>query len=97
MKMILISIVAVMGMVLCGWLTFASSDDVVSVSVDTAEVKKDTAKAVEAGEELIDKVSEVAGNAVEDTEEAVDNAINNSTADDKSTESAEPVENPKAE
>lgn len=89
MKIVLISVVAVMGMVLCGWLTFANSDEVVSVSIDTAEVKEDTSKAVKAGEELLEKVSEATENAAENTEQFVDETIEKSTTDE---ESAKPVE-----
>tara|TARA_R110002072_G_scaffold303029_3_gene491492 strand:+ start:5335 stop:5664 length:330 start_codon:yes stop_codon:yes gene_type:complete len=89
MKMFLISVIAVMAMVLCGWLTFATSDEVVSVSLDTAEVKEDTSKAVEAGEKLLDKVSEVAGDAVESAEKAVDKAIDDTAEDSAEPDSAE--------
>ncbi len=78
MKALLIAVVAVTGMVLAGWLTFASSEDMVSVSVDTKEVKEDTKKAVEAGDRLIDNLTESA----EDAAESVGSSIHEATANE---------------
>ena len=71
MKMIVMAVIAVIGMALAGWLTFASSDENISIEVNKAEVKADTKSVVEAGENLLDEISDATTNVVEDAKEAV--------------------------
>lgn len=71
MKTLLIIGFAVVAMALGGWLTFASSDEDVSITVNKAEVKEDTGKVVEAGEKLLDEISETAGKSVDAAKESV--------------------------
>lgn len=72
MKMILIATIAVLGMALAGWLTFASSDESITIKVDKVEIQEDTREAVEAGEELLDDISEETEDAVEETQESTE-------------------------
>lgn len=92
MKAILVSIIAVMAMVLLGWLTFDASDDVVSVHLDTAEVKEDTSKTIEAGEELVDRISESTQDTVESAEQAVNEVADDPIEADSEETSAETAE-----
>ena len=71
MKALLIAVVAVVAMAFAGWLTFSRSDENVSISVNTAEVKADTKQIVVAGEKLIDELSDVADKSVDAVEESV--------------------------
>lgn len=72
MKIILFAIIAVLGMALAGWLTFASSEEDITIRVDKAEVRQDTKQAVQAGEKLIDKISDATEEAVEESGESID-------------------------
>ena len=92
MKTVLIIVVAVMAMVLCGWLTFATSDEAVSITIDKAEVKKDTSKAVEVGEKLLDKVSESTQDSEEQPVLPADDELDESSDDSAAIKPATPPE-----
>ena len=79
MKTILIATIAVLGMALAGWLTFASSEERLTIEVDKVEIREDTQEAVEAGEGLLndisretEEISKEAEDAVEDTQESTE-------------------------
>jgi hypothetical protein len=74
MKTLLIVVLAVVAMAFGGWLTFGSSDEDVSITVNTAEVKEDTKKVVAAGEKLIDDLSEKADASVDAVKASVEKA-----------------------
>jgi len=65
MKLFLIITVAILGMILGGWLTFSSSEDEMTIKVDKAEVVDDTRDAVDAGERLVERISEKTSDAVD--------------------------------
>lgn len=75
MKTILIATIAVLGMALAGWLTFASSDESLTIEVDKVEIREDTREAVEAGEELLNDISRETEEISEDAEEAVEGTL----------------------
>ena len=72
MKTLLIVVLAVVAMAFGGWLTFGSSDEDVSITVNKAEVKEDTEKVVKAGEKLLDEISEKAAESVDTVKQSVD-------------------------
>lgn len=97
MKTILIATIAVLGMALAGWLTFASSEESLTIEVDKVEIREDTREAVEAGEGLLndisretEEISKEAEDAVEDTEESTEELTG--TPLDQSSEEAEVTE-----
>ncbi|MEQ9409331.1 MAG: hypothetical protein RIK87_16465 [Fuerstiella sp.] len=68
MRAILISGVLIAVMVFLGWLTFASGDGSASVTLDTDEVKKDTAAAVEKSKELVEEGKQLLQEVQEETQ-----------------------------
>ena len=78
MKTLLIVVLAVVAMAFGGWLTFSSSDEDASITVNTAEVKEDTKKVVAAGEKLIDDLSEKADASVDAVKESVEKVTDES-------------------
>jgi uncharacterized protein YxeA len=83
MKMILIAVVAVLAMIFCGWLTFATSEDSISITIDKTEVKEDTSKAVEVGKKLVNEVSKATNDTLEHTGESIDAPVDKFTEETK--------------
>ena len=54
MKAILIVLAIVIVLVLIGWVSFGTSDNGASISVDTDRIQQDTGEAIERGGELIE-------------------------------------------
>jgi len=55
MKAVLIAIALIVAMCLIGWITFASSADKTTITIDKKAIQEDTRKAVDKGKELIDE------------------------------------------
>lgn len=76
MRFIIIAIAAIAGLTLLGWLTFANSEESASITIDKAEVQKDTEEAVDETQETFDKAKEETQEAYreakEETKEALD-------------------------
>ncbi len=69
---IVLNIVAVVAMVVGGWISFADLDDSATMTIHKNEVKKDTEQAVRKGEELVEDAAREGRKLMNQTEDAID-------------------------
>lgn len=65
-------VIAIVLMVLGGWLYFRETDDSSGVFIDREKARQDTQQAVEEGEELLHKAAEGVENLAEDVQDSLE-------------------------
>lgn len=68
MKAVFFVIVAVALMCFAGWIRFSNDGESASATINTQEVKKDTADAVQKGQQLIEDGKQMLNKATNETE-----------------------------
>ena len=92
---VILIIVAIIAIVLGGWISFADMDDSATMTFHKSEVKKDTEQAVKKGEELVKDAAREGRKLIDNTEDAVDSDEPAEEEADFEPEQSEVLETPR--